>query len=133
MTSIYEEVETEPRVEQPTLSIKKRSKNRETLNTTEVREGRTRLSGLVDRAFNTLEDAMISADYNTAVKAAQIVLDRSGFGPKSTVDVNSTHIDLSEMTREQLADRAARLSAMLRKAKDAQVIDQVAIPQIASA
>ena len=56
----------------------------------------------------------------------QIVLDRSGFGPKSTMDVNTTTIDLSELTREQLAERAASIASILRAKK--QAIDVTPLP-----
>jgi len=82
---------------------------------------------MVERAFEALEEAMDSADHQTAVKAAQIILDRTGFGPKSTVDVNTTHLDLTEMTREQLAERASQLAKRLRE-KQVQAIDVSSTP-----
>lgn len=88
-------------------------KRREPITALEVREGMTRLYRLSDIAFMTLEDAMRNADHATATKAAQIVLDRSGFGPKTTVDVNTTHMELSELTLEQLAERAGQLRTLI--------------------
>jgi hypothetical protein len=100
-------------MEEPVKRSRKRSA--EQLSKAELRAGQRTLFAMVERAFETLEDAMATADHQTAIKAAQIILDRTGFGPKSTVEVNSTHLDLTEMTRDQLADRAAQLAVRLRE------------------
>ena len=115
----------------PTLEVeepkKKRTKNRETtLSPTEKRACQKKLVEMVEGAFNTLESAMKEADFSTAVKAAQIILDRSGFGPKSTVDVNTTSLDLSELTREELAERASRIADRLRMSQDLVAKDKAA-------
>lgn len=93
---------------------KKRSKNRETLTPAQRTSGQVKLHELVDIAFNTLEEAMIFGDYSTATKAAQITLDRAGYGPKSTVDINQTSLDLSALSKEELAQRAQKLADHLR-------------------
>lgn len=94
----------------------KRSKKRvEQLTSLEHRQGQVKLYTMVERAFETLNSAMEYADYSTAVKAAQILLDRTGFGPKSTVDVNTTHVDLSDLSEVQLAERAQKIAQMLSK------------------
>lgn len=104
-----------------------RDKKRQSLTPTERAAcGRT-LFEKVERAFQTLEEAMVNADYSTAVKAAQIILDRSGFGPKSTVDVNQTTMDLSSLSEEQLAERANRVLHMLR-AKSGAAQEPVPVP-----
>lgn len=96
----------------------KRSNKRPELSASELREGQKTLFQLVDKAFRTLDEAMNSADFNTAVRAALGVLDRTGFGPRSTVDVNNTHsIDYSEMSSEELAKRAEMIAANLRNSK----------------
>jgi len=95
----------------------KRSKHRESLSSYELKSGKRKLADMVERAFMCLEEAMVSADHATAIKAAQIILDRSGFGPRTTMDVNSVHIDLSNLSREQLAERAEKISGMLRNQK----------------
>lgn len=92
----------------------KRSKHRETLTPSQLRDGQIRLNEMAEQAFATLEAATIEADWPTAVKAACAVLDRAGFGPKSTVDVNTTHVDLSNLSKEELADRALKVSEMIR-------------------
>lgn len=94
--------------------VKKRGKKRESLTANEVSERKTTLASKVDRAIETLETAMEEADFSTAIKAAQIILDRTGFGPKTTVDVNTTHRDLSSLSREELAERAQRLASRIR-------------------
>lgn len=92
----------------------KRSKHREALTPGEVSSGKRRMGHMVEKAFNALEEAILHADHPTSIKAAQILLDRAGFGPKSTVDVNTTTLDLSSLSREELAERASRISAQLR-------------------
>lgn len=91
-----------------------RSKKRETLSSYDITSGKRTLAEMVKVAFNTLECAMKEADFPTAVKAAQVILDRAGFGPKSTMDINTTNLDLSNLSREELAERAGRVAAMLR-------------------
>lgn len=124
MTSVFDQVPAPEAVPDDTdVAAEKRSKKRDSLSSTDLRTGRMKLSGLVDLAFNTLESAMRGADWNTATKAAQIVLDRTGFGPKSTMDINTTHVDLSNLTKDQLADRALRIHKMIQGAKEAEIIN----------
>jgi len=91
----------------------KRSKKRESLNGSQLRAGKLSLLEMVEAAFETLRNAMREADWPTAIKAAQIVLDRAGHGPKSTVDVNTTHRDLSALTQDELKERALQLYQMI--------------------
>jgi hypothetical protein len=114
MASIFDQDPDLPRPQETS----KRSKTRETLSNYELTSGKRTLAEKVERAFMVLEEAMVYADYATAIKAAQIVLDRSGFGPRTTMDVNSVHIDLSNLTRAELAERAEKISGMLRKTID---------------
>ncbi len=102
-----------PREKEP----KSRSKNREALSVSEATTGKRRLYEMVEEAFQTLQNAMSEADWPTAIKAAQVVLDRAGFGPKSTLDVNTLNIDLSNLSKDQLADRAQKVSEILRNRK----------------
>lgn len=124
MTSIYDQVDATSLTALPDdrPPAKKRAAKREALNTTQVREGKRKLSELVDAAFNTLEQAMELADYATAVRAATVILDRTGFGPKSTMDVNTTHIDLSSLSKEQLAARASKVAEMIRGVRNAEIV-----------
>lgn len=127
MTSIYDGVETssKPQDEEPSVVVK-RNKNRDPLTTTELRQGKQRLFQIVERAFQTLEEAMEKADYSTSVKAALGVLDRTGFGPKSSMDVTTTNIDLSNLTKEELAARAQKVAELIRAAQSkSNVIDVV--------
>lgn len=110
----------------------KRSKHREGLTPSEVSAGKSRMGVMVQKAFDALEEAIVQADHSTAIKAAQILLDRAGFGPKSTVDVNATHRNLSELTREELAERAAQLSAQLRTTPTAAPSPTAAAPSAAA-
>lgn len=92
----------------------KRSKHRESLTSSDVAQGKRRLADMVEAAFNCLEAAVKEADFPTAIKSAQIILDRAGFGPRSTMDINTTTLDLSALSREELAERAQKISNLLR-------------------
>ena len=118
MASVYDIDNPFPKPDQPEKV--KRSKHREFLTSSELVAGKRKLADMVDRAFLALEEAMVSADHTTAVKAAQIILDRAGFGPKSTVDVNTTTLDLSSLSREELAARASGIADMLRQSGKAE-------------
>lgn len=105
----------------PEKAIKiKRSKKREVeaLSPLDLAQGKRRLADMVEMAFNTLEEAATHADHNTAIKAAQIILDRAGFGPKSSLDVTNLNFDLSALSREELADRASQLAKKLREGRE---------------
>jgi len=92
----------------------RRSKHREKMTPSETASAKTRLAQMVEKAFDALEEAVQHADHGNSIKAAQILLDRAGFGPRSTVDVNATHTDLTTLSREELAERAAKITAKLR-------------------
>lgn len=114
MANLFDQIPIPP----PLASLdkpKKRARNREALSTGEIRAGQKKLMDMVEAAFTTLETAMEEADFGNAIKAAQIILDRTGFGPKSTVDVNSVHIDLTNLTNEQLSQRAAELATKFKQ------------------
>ena len=104
-----------------------RSNKRQSLTPSEFAAAGRTLLAKVEKAFATLEDAMAHADFSTAVKAAQIILDRTGFGPKSTVDVNQTTMDLSNLTEGQLAERAKRVAQLLQ-GRTGPVVEQVEVP-----
>ena len=122
MGNIYDlegnEIKQEPEPSVP----KKRTRSQEPLTASELSSGKRTLYSMVATAFETLQRAMDFADYPTAVKAAQIILDRSGFGPKSTVDFNATLMDLSELSRDELAERALKIAAVLKISKSAERI-----------
>lgn len=69
----------------------------------------------IPTAIQALRDAMRDGDHQEAVRAAQIVLDRAGYGPKSTVVVEDLPDDLSNVPREQLAERAERIARALKQ------------------
>ena len=127
MASIFDfdETPSEPLSSTPTpesSSSTKRSKNREFLSSFEVAKGKRSLASMVEAAFQTLQTAMTEADYPTAIKAAQIVLDRAGFGPKSSMDVTTTNIDLSALTLEELANRAQQMAEVVRTSSPKRVM-----------
>lgn len=103
-----------PRIEPEPEPIT-RMKRRQSLSSYDLMKGKRSLGALVERAFDTLDEAMISAEHATAIKAALGVLDRAGFGPRSTLDVNQTTVDLTEFTREQLAERAIKVANLIKE------------------
>ena len=121
MASIFDDDEPPSLVSGEEGTTKERSKKRqEPLTPSQLTQGRRTLYGMCERAFQTLEEAMRNADYATAVKAAQILLDRSGFGPKTSLDISVTENDLSELSRSELAERAAKVAGMLRLKAEAE-------------
>lgn len=73
--------------------------------------------GLVPRALEALEQAMQYGDWPVVVRAAQIILDRSGLGANSTITIEDKERDLSKLTPEELEARARRVYAALREAQ----------------
>ena len=67
------------------------------------------------KAIEALDKAMVKADWPDVIKAATAILDRAGYGPKSTIAIEELPEDLSSLTDEQLAERAERVAKMLRK------------------
>lgn len=83
-----------------------------------VRTARARLAGMVPRALQALEDAMEHGEWQVVVRAAQIILDRAGFGANSTVTVEEKERDLTQLTEEELEARARKVYAALKEAKE---------------
>lgn len=130
MASIFDDPIFESQIQREEKSeevLPKRSKHRETLSSTDIVRGRRSLASMVEAAFKTLEDAMIESDYPTAIKAAQIVLDRAGFGPKSSMDITTTSIDLSSLSREELAERALSIARQIQGKVVPKTIDVPAV------
>src|SRR5262245_8186948 len=86
---------------------------------------RKRLQALVDPAIDALLRVLDSGDpcphcgraddMNVVAKAAQIVLDRCGFGPKATLEVERPKEDLSLLSDDELAARAEALALKARR------------------
>ena len=73
-----------------------------------------------DRAIHALETLVETAeDERVKLSAAVAILDRSGLGPKSTIEVEKS--DLEHLTQEELEQRAERLLQALREKKAAVV------------
>lgn len=60
---------------------------------------------LVEPAFQALLEAMEGGDLKVAVKAAEIVLDRAGFGPKATLEIEDARDNLANTSGEELLKR----------------------------
>jgi len=81
---------------------------------------------MVEPAFEMLMRAIESDDVKSGVRAAEVILDRAGFGPKSTLVVDDQReADLSQLTEVQLAERAMLVASKLRQAADAATSKQV--------
>lgn len=80
-------------------------------------KGRKRLYDMVELAFNKLQEVVEDPEATNMdkIRASTALLDRAGFGPKSTMDINTTHTDLSRLSETELAERAAKLSDRLMK------------------
>jgi hypothetical protein len=83
---------------------------------------RARLRAMVSPALAALLRAIDASDAGepdaatsaVAVRAAQIVLDRTGYGPRSTVALErGADEDLASLSDDELANRAARLALEL--------------------
>lgn len=79
-----------------------------------LRRGAIKLEYLAELAFDTLEDAMEHAEYPVAVQAARLALDRSGYGPSSTLKVEDGS-DLSSLSTAELIALSHKLGTALSK------------------
>lgn len=77
-------------------------------------QARKRLMMLVEPAFEMLIKAMESNDMKSGVRAAEIILDRAGFGPKATLQIQDERDNLANLSTEELQARAERLAARAR-------------------
>ena len=75
---------------------------------------RMRMQRLVPKAFRTLEENLYSEDDKVAVQAALGILDRCGYGPQSKITVEDATADLTQMTPEQLRQRALDIAAQIQ-------------------
>jgi hypothetical protein len=73
-----------------------------------------RLLALQEKAIFELADLLTFAfDDRVKLAAIQTVLDRTGFGPKSTVAVEQPADDLTSLSEAQVSERVARLHQRL--------------------
>jgi hypothetical protein len=77
------------------------------------REITERMHKLVPKAFRTLESNLYSDDDKVAVQAALGILDRCGYGPQSKITVEESTEDLSNLTNEELRERAIAIAAQI--------------------
>ena len=84
-----------------------------------LRAARKRMLEMADGAMVALQDALDHGDIKESTNAARIVLDRSGLGPTSTVDlVEKRGDDYSRMSGDELAEKAQQLAVQAVQAKD---------------
>jgi hypothetical protein len=97
-----------------------------------IRVARRQLAGLVPKALQALEAAIEHGDWPTVVRAAQVILDRAGLGPHATLNIEQTKRDLSELSDDELEERAHRVFEALQKARVASqhYIDHPIVPSL---
>ena len=84
-----------------------------------LRAARKRMLEMADGAMVALQDALDNGDIKESTNAARIVLDRSGLGPTSTVDlVEKRGDDYSRMSGDELAEKAQALALQAVQAHD---------------
>jgi len=82
-----------------------------------IHAARLRLLALVEPALETLFEAMEQTDHwPSAVKAAEILMDRAGFGPRSTLVIEDDRKDLAPLTTDELLARTELIQTRLREA-----------------
>lgn len=107
MANVFDLIQPTALIDEPVKRARNNKIRQERLSPSELREGKSRLANLSEESMETLQEAMRFAEYPAAIQAAKIVLDRSGFGPSSTL-----HIDVSaleEVPTEQLLSRGMEL------------------------
>jgi hypothetical protein len=118
MASIFDFPEVTPEtsspLDSPPSKASKGRRGRLLLTAADLAEGKKVLAGMINGAMIRLHEIIEQGDDQTAIKAIQILLDRSGFGPKSSLDVTTTSVDLSSLSRAELADRASAIERRLR-------------------
>lgn len=76
-------------------------------------EARAKLQHAVPKAIFALESAMTNGDYPEMVRAATAILDRAGYGPKQTVQIEEAPEDLSTLSESELRARVQRIYDLL--------------------
>lgn len=75
-----------------------------------------KMLSLQEKSVAALEDLLItSGDDKVRLAAALAILDRTGLGPKSTLQVDNRQEDLTQFTELEVADRAEKASKRLRE------------------
>jgi hypothetical protein len=75
-----------------------------------------KMLALQEKAVTSLEDLLVcSMDDKVRLAAATAILDRTGLGPKSTLQVDNRQEDLSQFTELEVAERAEKASKRLRE------------------
>lgn len=86
-----------------------------------------RLLSLQEKAIKALETLFdFCADDRVTLEAAKAVLDRTGLGPRSTLQVDQRQEDLSNLSELELAERAEKASKRLRELHMLRMSDDVA-------
>lgn len=89
-------------------------------------EAKRQLMCMLEPAFAALMRAMDSDDMKSAVRAAEIILDRAGFGPKATLEIEDTRDNLANTSGEELLKRIDLLKSRattLLQAKNENVVE----------
>lgn len=79
---------------------------------------KTRLLYMVEPALRVLNKCMISGDLNVALKAAQIILDRAGFHPHATLEIEEKPKDYSDVSTDDLIKRNLQLANIVKSSQE---------------
>lgn len=84
-----------------------------------------RMMALIEPALKTVFRCMASSDESIALKAAETILDRTGYGRSATLHLEEKKEDLAQLSEQQLVLRANKLIAALgaKQEETDQVID----------
>jgi hypothetical protein len=89
-------------------------------------EVRRRMLALQLQSLDVAEELMALGDDKVRASLVVATWDRTGLGPKSTLEVTERSEDLSALTREQLALRAEAAAQRLRSLRHADEDDELA-------
>lgn len=84
---------------------------------------KSRLLAMSDEALDALHEAMAKGDWPVVVRTAFGILDRSGFGPSSTVKLDTTENDLKQLTDTELEARTQQVLRLIAARKTAATND----------
>lgn len=78
---------------------------------------KARLLAMSDEALDALHEAIAKGDWPVVVRTAFGILDRSGFGPSSTVKIDNTEADLKQLTDVELEARTQQVLRLIAARK----------------
>ena len=115
MASIFDFPEITPETQSPLDSPPSKAKTgrrgRLLITAADLAEGKRVLAGMISGAMVRLHEIIETGSDQDALKGIQMLLDRSGFGPKSAIDVTTTNIDLTNVSIQDMMDRVRAIES----------------------